>query len=56
MSRNFPHTPDQLREPHEIEIVGSGRIYLIAIGVTILIGLVSGLAWIGWKLLELHLR
>ena len=30
------------------------RLYLRAIGITILIGLVSGLVWIGWRLLQLH--
>ena len=30
------------------------NLYLKAIGITILLGLVSGLAWIGWRLLQLH--
>ena len=30
------------------------RLYLIAIGVTILIGLVTGSIWIGWNLFRLH--
>jgi hypothetical protein len=30
------------------------RGYLIAIGVTILIGLVSGSIWIAWNLIRLH--
>jgi hypothetical protein len=30
------------------------RLYLMAIGITILIGLVSGILWIGWRLLQLH--
>lgn len=31
------------------------RLYLIAIGITILLGLVSGSIWIGWDLIRLHL-
>jgi len=30
------------------------RLYLIAIGVTVLIGLVTGSIWIGWNLFRLH--
>jgi len=30
------------------------RLYLIAIGITILIGLVTGTIWIGWNLLRTH--
>ena len=54
MSPHFQHTPDHVREPHEVEIAGGGRLYMIAIGVTILLGLVTGLLWIGWRLLQLH--
>jgi hypothetical protein len=54
MSRHFSQTPDHLREPHQIEIVGGGHLIFIALGITLLIGLVSGLAWIGWNLLRLH--
>jgi hypothetical protein len=30
------------------------RLYLIAIGVTILVGLVTGSIWIGWNLFRVH--
>jgi len=30
------------------------RLYLIAIGVTILVGLVTGSIWIGWNLVRVH--
>lgn len=55
MPRHFPSAPDDLREPHEVEW-GSGflRIYLMAIGITILLGLVTGSIWIGWNLFRLH--
>ena len=30
------------------------RGYVKAIGITILLGLVTGLLWIGWRLFDLH--
>jgi hypothetical protein len=30
------------------------RGYVLAIGITILLGLVSGAIWIGWNLIRLH--
>jgi hypothetical protein len=30
------------------------RMYVKAIGITILLGLVTGLLWIGWRLFDLH--
>jgi hypothetical protein len=54
MSRRFPSAPDDLREPHEVEWSGFMRIYVIAIGITILLGLVTGSIWIGWNLFRLH--
>ena len=54
MQRHSPPIPEHRREPHEIEIAGVGGLYLMAIGVAILIGFVGGLAWIGWKLIQLH--
>ena len=54
MSHHFPQLPDDLREPHTIEWPGFLGFYLKAIGVAILVGLVTGLLWIGWRLLQLH--
>jgi hypothetical protein len=54
MPRNTPHLPDDLREPHDIEWPGFSRFYLKAIGVTILIGLATGLVWIAWNLFRIH--
>ena len=54
MSRHAPHLPDDLREDQDVELPGFSRFYLKAIGITILIGLVTGLLWIGWNLLKLH--
>jgi hypothetical protein len=54
MPRNTTHLPDDLREPHDIEWPGFSRFYLKAIGVTILIGLATGLVWIAWNLFRIH--
>jgi hypothetical protein len=54
MSRHAPHLPDDLREDHDIEWPGFSRFYVKAIGVTILVGLATGLLYIGWNLLKLH--
>jgi len=56
MSRRFQRSvPEQLREPHPVEHAretGVLRLYLLAIGVAILLGLVGGSLWIGWQLLQ----
>jgi hypothetical protein len=52
MPRRFSNVPDHLREPHEVEARGFWNIYLVAIGIVILIGLVGGTVWIGWQLLS----
>ena len=54
MAHRPPQLPDDLREPHEAEIPGLSGFYIKAIGVTILVGLVTGLLWIGWRLFDLH--
>jgi hypothetical protein len=54
MTHRTPQLPDELREPHTIEAPGVWRLYFIAIGIAILLGLVSGAIWIAWRLLKLH--
>lgn len=49
MSRRLPDVPDHLREPHEVEVAGFWRLYVIAIGVVILVGLVTGSGWLAWR-------
>ena len=51
MPRRFSNVPDHLREPHEVEVQGFWNVYVIAIGIVILLGLVSGSVWIAWRLL-----
>jgi TM2 domain-containing membrane protein YozV len=50
MAPHFQKVPDHLREPHQLEIAGAGRLYLLAIGIAILLGLLGGLGWIAWSL------
>ena len=52
MPRRFSNVPDHLREPHEVAIHGFWNVYFVAIGIVILIGLVSGTLYIAWQLLS----
>ena len=52
MPRRFPN--DHFDEPDSIEWPGFGRAYLIAIGIALAVGLVSGMGWIAWNLFKLH--
>jgi hypothetical protein len=55
MPRRFTDIPDHLREPHEIEVRGFWNVYVIAIGVVILLGLLTGSIWIAWRLVGARL-
>ena len=55
MAHRFQHIPDDRREPHEIEVRGFWNVYVLAVGIVILTGLVSGTAYILWRLLAAHL-
>jgi hypothetical protein len=37
-----------------VEWPGFSRFYLKAIGITILVGLISGVLWIAWNLIRIH--
>jgi hypothetical protein len=50
MPPRFSNLPNQRRAPHEIEIRGLWNIYVVAIGIVILLGLVSSTLWIAWRL------
>lgn len=51
MPRRFQHSvPDRLREPHEVEVPGVWNAYVLAIGIVVLMGLLSGSVWIVWRL------
>jgi hypothetical protein len=55
MPRRFSDVPDHLRESHEVEIQGFWNVYVLAIGIVILLGLLSGSVWIAWRLLSARL-
>jgi len=54
MPRRFSNVPDHLREPHEVEVQGFWNIYFVAIGIVILIGLVTGTLYIACRLLSVR--
>jgi hypothetical protein len=58
VSRRFERPiPEHLRGPNPVDHArdtGVLRLYLIAMGVAILLGLVGGSIWIAWRLLASH--
>ena len=54
MSRRFSHYQDHQREPDQVVWSDLPPVYWKAFGIALLLGFVTGLGWIGWKLLELH--
>ena len=57
MSPRFPpfRRHEELEaEDRELSSPAVGRLLAIAIGVTLLLGLVSGALWIAWNLLRFH--
>ncbi len=54
MPKRFSNVPEHLREPHQVSWSDLPPIYWKAFGVALLLGLVTGLLWIGWRLFELH--
>jgi len=54
MTKRFSNVPEHLREPHQVSWSDLPSFYWKAIGITLLVGLVTGLLWIGWRLIDLH--
>ncbi len=54
MPKRFSNVPEHLREPHQVSWSDLPPIYWKAFGIALLLGLVTGLLWIGWRLFELH--
>lgn len=54
MPKRFSNVPEHLREPHQVSWSDLPPIYWKAFGVALLLGLITGLLWIGWRLFELH--
>lgn len=53
MPRRFPN--DDFDEADSVEWPGFGRAYLLAIGIALALGLLSGAGWIAWNLMKRHL-
>src|SRR5262249_60105043 len=51
MSRRFGNDP---RFDEDVASPGFTRLLFVAFGVALLVGLVSGVLWIAWKLFEVH--
>jgi hypothetical protein len=54
MPKRFSNVPDHLREPHDVGWSDLPTVFWKAMGITVLLGLITGLIWIGWRLFELH--
>ena len=51
MPRRFGNDP---RFDEDVSSPGFTRLLFVAFGVALLVGLVSGVVWIVWKLFEVH--
>jgi hypothetical protein len=51
MPRRFGNDP---RFDEDVSSPGFTRLLFVAFGVALLVGLVSGVLWIVWKLVEVH--
>jgi len=54
MPKRFSNVPEHLREPHQVSWSDLPPLYWKALGIALLLGFVSGLLWIGWRLFDLH--
>lgn len=54
MPKRFSNVPEQLRERHTVVWEDLPPIYWKALGITVLLGFITGLIWIAWRLLDLH--
>jgi hypothetical protein len=51
MARRFGNDP---RFDEDVASSGFTRLLFVAFGIALLVGLVSGVLWIVWKLFEVH--
>jgi len=54
MPKRFSNVPERLREPHDVAWSDLPALFWKAMGITVLLGLITGLIWIGWRLFDLH--
>ena len=54
MTKRFSNIPGHLREPQQVAWSDLPPIYWKALGIVVLLGFITGLMWIGWRLFDLH--
>ncbi|MEP0848650.1 MAG: hypothetical protein HRF50_17730 [Phycisphaerae bacterium] len=54
MPRRFSNVAEHLREPDRVGWSDLPGLYWKAIGITVLLGILTGLVWIGWRIVEIH--
>ena len=54
MPKRFSNVPEHLREPHDVAWSDLPGVFWKAIGITVLLGFITGLIWIAWRLFDLH--
>ena len=54
MPKRFTNMPDRLREPHDLAWGDLPVLFWKGMAITIVLGVITGLIWIGWRLIELH--
>jgi hypothetical protein len=54
MAKRFSNVPEHRREPHQVAWSDLPPLYWKALGITLLVGFVTGLLWIAWRLFDLH--
>jgi hypothetical protein len=54
MPKRFTNMPERLREPHDVAWADLPVLFWKGMAITIVLGVITGLIWIGWRLIELH--
>ena len=54
MQKRFTNIPDRFREPHDMAWSDLPVLFWKGMAITIVLGVITGLIWIGWRLIELH--
>ena len=54
MPKRFTKIPDRFREPQDMAWSDLPVLFWKGMAITIVLGVITGLIWIGWRLIELH--
>ena len=54
MPKRFTNMPERLREPHDLAWGDLPVLFWKGMAITIVLGVITGQIWIGWRLIELH--